>query len=81
LAVRDALVRTRTRYIAVIKAFIRREGLRLPSGEAAHTAAKVGRLELPDATARELAPLLALLEPLNAEIAAACHPTSEIPHF
>ena len=71
LAVRDALVRTRTRYIGVIKAFIRREGLRVPSGEAEQTAAKVARMELPDATAGELAPLLALLEPLNAEIAAA----------
>jgi transposase len=71
LAVRDALVRTRTRYIGVIKAFIRREGLRVPSGEAEQTAAKVARLALPDATARELAPLLALLAPLNAEIAAA----------
>ena len=36
LAVRDALVRTRTRLIAISKAAVRREGLRLPSGEAAH---------------------------------------------
>lgn len=36
LAVRDALVRTRTRFIAISKAAVRREGLRLPSGEAAH---------------------------------------------
>lgn len=36
LAVRDALVRTRTRFIAISKTAVRREGLRLPSGEAAH---------------------------------------------
>ena len=34
LAVRDALVKTRTRYVAVIKALVRRDGLRLPSGNA-----------------------------------------------
>src|SRR5215208_1585469 len=37
LAVRDALVRTRTRYVAIIKAAVRREGLRLRSGEAPAT--------------------------------------------
>src|SRR5262249_43309118 len=33
LAVREALVRTRTRYIAIAKAFVRRDGLRVPSSE------------------------------------------------
>lgn len=32
LAVRDTLVRTRTRYAALLKALVRREGLRLASG-------------------------------------------------
>jgi hypothetical protein len=32
LGVRDALVRTRTRYVAIRKAFVRREGLRIPTG-------------------------------------------------
>jgi transposase len=41
LAVRDALVRTRTRYIAIMKATVRREGLRLPSGEAGQTVTKL----------------------------------------
>src|SRR5712691_5247081 len=57
LAVRDALVRTRTRYVAVIKALVRRDGFRLAQGEPALTA--------------ELGPLLALLAPLNQQIAAA----------
>jgi transposase len=70
-AVRDALVQTRTRYVAVIKALVRRDGLRLPSGEPERTAAKLARLPLPSALAGELGPLLALLAPLNAQIAAA----------
>jgi len=32
LAVRDALIRTRTRTVALAKALVRRDGLRLPSG-------------------------------------------------
>ena len=71
LAVRDALVRTRTRYVAVIKALVRRDGLRLPSGEPERTAAKLAAVPLPPALAEELGPLLALLTPLNAQIDAA----------
>ncbi len=70
LAVRDALVRTRTRYVAIIKAFVRREGLRIPSGDAEHTVAKLQALALPSHVLEELAPLMALWAPLNAEIAA-----------
>lgn len=71
LAVRDALVRTRTRYVAIIKAFVRRDGLRLPSGEVERTVDKLATLELSPLLAQELAPLVALFEPLNAAIAAA----------
>lgn len=71
LAVRDALVRTRTRYVALIKAAVRREGLRLASGEAEHTLEKLARTPVPDAVRRTLAPLVTLFAPLNAEIAAA----------
>ena len=71
LVVRDALVRTRTRYVAIIKTFVRREGLRLPGGEAEHTVAKLAALPLPPHVREELAPLLALWAPLAAEIAAA----------
>ena len=70
LAVRDTLVRTRTRYVAIIKAFVRREGLRIPSGDAEHTVAKLQALALPSHVLEELAPLMALWAPLNAEIAA-----------
>jgi transposase len=71
LAVRDALVRTRTRYIAIIKAAVRREGLRLSSGEAQHTVTKLASLALPGAVVEELAPLTALFAPLNQAIATA----------
>ncbi len=72
LAVRDALVRTRTRYVALIKARVRSEGLRLAQGDPEYTARKLAALtELPDATRAELTPLLTLLEPLNRELDAA----------
>lgn len=71
LAVRDALVRTRTRYVAIIKAAVRREGLRLSSGEAQHTATKLAALALPAVVVQELTPLTELFTPLNEAIAAA----------
>jgi len=72
LAVRDALVRTRTRYVALIKTTVRREGLRLPQGEPERTVAKLAALsELPATTQAELAPLVTLLAPINAAITAA----------
>jgi len=74
LAVRDALVRTRTRYVALIKARVRSEGLRLTQGDPEFTTRKLAALtELPDLTRAELAPLVALLEPINTAIAAADH--------
>ena len=71
LTVRDALVRTRTRYVALIKAFVRREGLRLAQGEPERTVAKLAAAALSETTRAELAPLVLLLAPLNAEIEAA----------
>ena len=71
LAVRDALIRTRTRYVSVVKALVRRDGLRLPPGNPVHTEAKLAALPLPAPLAGELAPLRALFEPLNREITAA----------
>jgi transposase len=71
LAVRDAVVRTRTRYVAIIKAFVRREGYRVRSGEPEHTEAKLNELPLSPDVRAELAPLVTLLAPVNAQIAAA----------
>ncbi len=71
LAVRDALIRTRTRYSAVVKALLRRDGWRLPNGTPEHTARQVAKLPLESAVVTELAPLLALLAPLQVQIEAA----------
>lgn len=71
LAVREALVRTRTRYIAIAKAFVRRDGLRVPSSESHVVAKRVAALPIPAILDAELAPLFAVLEPLNAQIVAA----------
>ncbi len=58
LAVREALIRTRTRYVALVKALVRREGLRLPSGEPEHTVAKLAALPLSPTVTAELAPVV-----------------------
>lgn len=71
LAVREALVRTRTRYIALAKAFVRRDGLRVAGCEAHHVAHRIAALELSDTLASELRPLFTMLAPLNEQIAAA----------
>jgi transposase len=71
LAVRDAVVRTRTRYVALAKALVRRDGLRVPSSAAERVGAHLQALTMSPALAAELAPLLTLLSPLNESIAAA----------
>ena len=71
LVVREALVRTRTRYIAIAKAFVRREGLRVPSRESHLVANRVATLDVPPSLEAELEPLLAVLAPLNGQIKSA----------
>ncbi len=71
LAVREALVRTRTRFIALAKALVRRDGLRVPTSESHLVAARIAALELSARLTEELRPLFALLAPLNEQIAAA----------
>jgi transposase len=70
LAVREALVRTRTRYLSVIRALLRREGIRVPSGSAAAFAGRLAAVPLSPTQQGLIAPLVALLTPLNAAIAA-----------
>ncbi len=71
LAVRDVLVRTRSRYVGVIKALVRRDGLRVASSEPQHLLDKLAAVPLGPTLSAELAPLLTLFPPLNGEIAAA----------
>jgi transposase len=65
LATRDALVRTRTRWILLVRDLLRREGFRVRSGKAECFAARVHELEITPDLRREVEPLLALLTPLN----------------
>ncbi len=71
LAVREALVRTRTRYVALAKALVRRDGLRVRSSTAERVGTYLQELALSPTLAAELEPLLTVLTPLNAAIAAA----------
>jgi transposase len=71
LAVREALVRTRTRYIALAKAFVRRDGLRVAGSHAPLVARRIRALELSPALEAELQPLFRVLTPVNAQIVAA----------
>jgi transposase len=68
LAVREALVRTRTRYISLAKALIRRDGQRVAGSEAEKVARKISELELSDSLASELMPLFQVLAPINDQI-------------
>lgn len=68
VAVREALVRTRSKYISLVGALLRREGLHLASGGAETFPVRVARLELPGALQQEIAPLQAMLKILNTRI-------------
>jgi len=69
LAVREALIRTRTRYISVIRALLRQHGWRVPSGKAATISRRVVTLGVPGRLLSEVAPLLASLRAVNQQIA------------
>ena len=68
LAVREALVRTRTRYISLAKALVRRDGLRVSGSESEKVAARIAALDLSDSLASELMPLFHALAPINEQI-------------
>ena len=69
LGVRESLVRTRVRWIVLVRSVLRREGPRVRDGQTSSFAQRVGELELPRHLREEIAPLLALLGPLNKQIA------------
>jgi transposase len=71
LTVRELLVRTRTRTIAMTGALIRSAGLRVRSGPAEQFRTRVETLPLPSTLDGTVAPALALLRTLEEEIAAA----------
>jgi transposase len=69
LLVRDALVRTRTRYISLIRALLRQQGYRVATGRAEAFATRVRALALPGPLLSLIAPLLAVMRPLNRQLA------------
>jgi len=68
LAVREALVQTRTRYISVVGALLRREGLRVATGHAEGFVKRVEKLALPGQLKSEIAPLFAVLLCVNQQL-------------
>lgn len=69
LLVRDALVRARTRYICVIRALLRQQGYRVPSGSAEDFPTRVRTLALPGPLLSLISPLLAVMRHLNRQLA------------
>lgn len=69
LGVRRQLVRLRSSLIAQLRALLRQEGLRLPSGSTAAIDARVARVAVPPALQAVLTPLLEALRALSPLIA------------
>jgi transposase len=70
LAVREALIRTRSKYISLIGALARREGCRIEAGPSPSFARRVEQAGLPAHTLVQIEPLLGMLA-LNEQIKAA----------
>ena len=68
LAIRDSLVRTRTRWMVLVRSLLRREGIRVPNAGGEVFARRVHDLGLPVHLLAGVAPLLSLLAPLNEQI-------------
>ena len=68
VAVREALVQTRTRYISVVGAVLRRQGLRVASGGAEGFIGRVKQIGLTGQQLSEVGPLLAVLLHVNRQI-------------
>ena len=71
LAVRDALVRTRVKGVALVGALLRRHGVHVPSGNVDGFVGRVERQPIPPEQRLEIAPLLTLIGTASIEIAAA----------
>ena len=67
---RRQLVAMRTGSISVVRALLRQEGYRLPSGSAAQVPARLARVPLPDGLAATLAPLRQVIDTVTRELAA-----------
>ncbi len=68
LLVRDALVRTRTRYISLIRALLRQHGSRVPSGSAEAFLQRGLIMSLPGRLLSQIAPVLAVMRHVNRQL-------------
>jgi transposase len=71
LVVRDALVRTRVRYVALIRALLRQQGVRVRSGYTPSFGRRAAEAAMSSELRATVGPLLELLEPVSAKIAEA----------
>jgi transposase len=67
---RRQLVAVRTGTISLLRALLRQDGYRLPSGSAAQVPVRLARLTVPDALAATLAPLCRVIDTVTRELAA-----------
>ena len=68
LAVREAIVRTRSKYISLIRSLLRRDGLRVAAGTARSFVVRLDCLPLSAELRVEVAPLVTLLEGINEQL-------------
>jgi transposase len=68
LSVREALVRTRSRYICLIRALFRAEGLRVGSGSGAGFVGRLNLEEMPEVLRQKIVPLIEVMGHLNEQI-------------
>ena len=71
LAVRDTLVRTRVKGVALVGALLRRHGVHVPSGNVDGFIGRVERQPIPEEQRLEIAPLLTLIRTASVEVMAA----------
>ena len=68
IAIREALVRTRSRYVVLIASLLRQDGLSLPAGGTATFLARLQAVTLPAPLQQAITPMLPVLEALQAQI-------------
>jgi transposase len=78
LIARETLVATRTKYITVIRAMLRREGIRVQSCDARYFRAHAEALSLPAHLRSAIAPLLTILSTLGEQIGQADEQLAEV---
>jgi len=68
IAVREALVRTRSRYVVLIGSLLRQEGLHLPGGAPETFLTRLQTVTVPEPLQQAIAPMLPVLETLHEQI-------------